>query len=53
MRLLVLAAMQAIYWSAFYALIGRMSDDKFLFAVFGVTLLISMVTAALFLAKPR
>ena len=53
MRIIVLAAMQFIFWSAYYALGASLKDERLLLAGFVVTLVISMVTAAVFLARPR
>lgn len=53
MRLIVLAGMQFIFWSAYYTLSGTMKDERLVLVGFVVTLVISMVTASVFLAKPR
>jgi hypothetical protein len=53
MRLIVLGAMQFIFWSAFYTLTPMLKDERLTLAAFVVTLVISMVTASVFLAKPR
>lgn len=53
MKTIVLGIMQFIYWGAFYTLIGKINDEKILVAALAVTLSVSMVTAAVFLAKRR
>ena len=53
MRLIVLGAMQFIFWSAYYTLTGTLKNEQFILAAFVITLVISMVTASVFLARPK
>jgi hypothetical protein len=45
--------MQFIFWSGYYTLNGMLKDERLMLAGFVVTLVVSMVTAAVFLAKPK
>ena len=53
MRLIILCALQFVFWSALYTITSKMNEDRFVLAAFAFTLVISMVTASVFLAKPR
>ena len=53
MRLIVLGTMQFVFWSAYYTLSSSIKDERLVLISFVITLVISMVTAAVFLAKPR
>ena len=48
-----MGGMQFIFWSAYYTLSGSLKDERLVLIGFVLTLVISMVTAAVFLAKPR
>ena len=53
MRIIVLAAMQFIFWSAYYALTAALKDERMVLGAFVFTLVISMVTASIFLARQK
>ena len=44
--------MQFLFWNALYVLSTFIHDEKYLLVAFVVTLIVSMTTAAMFLAKP-
>ena len=52
-RTIFFAAIQFAFWSAFYTLLGTLKDERMVVGAFVVTLVISMVTAAVFLVRPR
>ena len=53
MRTIFFVGMQFAFWSAFYTLLTIFKDERMILASFAGTLVISMVTAAVFLVKPR
>ena len=53
MRFMVMCALIAIYWGGLYSIVGAMKDERLSFAAFVVTLIVSMVTAAVFTAKRK
>jgi hypothetical protein len=53
MRTIAFTGIQFIFWSAFYALINILKDEKFIFGAFIVVLVISMVTTAVYLAGQK
>lgn len=53
MRLAVFAGIQFVFWSAFYTLIGVLKDERLVLMAFVVVLVISMVTAAVYMAEKK
>lgn len=53
MRMIWHGAIQFVFWSAFYAMLGQLKTEPAILAAFVFTLVVSMTTACVFLVRPR
>lgn len=53
MRLATLGVLLFVFWSGFYTLLRILKDERMIAGAFVITLVISMVTAAVMMAKQK
>lgn len=53
MRLPAFVGIQFVFWTAFYALLGVLKDERFMLMAFVVVLVVSMVTTAVYMAGDK
>ena len=53
MRMIILGVLLFVFWTTFYALLQRLTDDKLIVVAFAAALVVSMVSAAVALARSK
>ena len=53
MRMILLGVLLFIFWTGFYAMLQRLTDDTLIVVAFTAALVVSMVSAAVALARSK
>ena len=52
-RIIFLGVLLFVFWTAFYTLLQKLTDERLVVVAFAVALVVSMVSMAVVLARPK